>query len=199
MGQEWRRKRQRRLRGHKLGYGWPRLNVARLLTASLLLSVGLLVIGGTGHANAASTRAEYIAQVDPICQSFVASENAAYKAYRKNTKRWDHLALSGSVKAWLNATRRTSKSLMRFVQLDVALVEQIAAVSPPAADAGTVDTWLNDRRHANALTASAAAALNRPVPGIDKYFRQVGRANSWAAAGQRAIDGFGFQVCGVSV
>jgi hypothetical protein len=163
-----------------------------------VLSMGLIAVWAS-PADAASTRAEYIAQVDPICQPFVGPENVAYKAYRKNAKRWDHLAVSGSLKAWLNATRRTSKSLTRFVQLDVTLVEQIAAVPPPAADAGTVGTWLDDRRQANALTASAAAALNRPIPGIDKYFKQVKRANAWAAAAQRAIDGFGFQVCGVLV
>jgi hypothetical protein len=150
-------------------------------------------------AHAASTRAEYIAQVDPICQSFVSLENDAYRAYRKNSKRWFHLASSGTLKAWLNASRRTSKSLLRFTQIDSRLNEQIAAVSPPAADAGTVGTWLNDRRQADAFSASAAAALNRPVVQVGKYFKRVKQANAAAAASLRAIEGFGFQVCGVTV
>ena len=163
-----------------------------------VVSVGLVAVWAA-PADAASTRAEYIAQVDPICQPFVGPESAAYKAYRKNTKREGHLAGKGTLKAWLNATRRTSKSLTRFVQLDVTLVEQIAAVPPPATDAGTVGTWLDDRRKANGHAASAAAALNRPVPAVGEYFKQVKRANVWAAATQRAIDGFGFTVCGVTV
>jgi hypothetical protein len=163
-----------------------------------VLSMGLLAVWAA-PADAASTRAEYIAQVDPICQSFVGPENVAYKAYRKNDKRESHLAGKGTLKAWLNATRRTSKSLTRLVQLDMSLVDQIAAVSPPAADAGTVGTWLNLRRQTNAFAASAAAALNRPVPAVGKYFKLVDRANASIAAEQRAISGFGFQVCGVSV
>src|SRR5215204_3274570 len=130
-----------------------------------VLSVGIIAVGA-GPAHAAETRAEYIGQVDPICQSFVGPESVAYKAYRKNAKREGHLAGKGTLKAWLNATRRTSKSLTRLVQLDVSMIDQIAAVSPPAADAGTVGTWLNLRRQINAITAAAAAALNRPVPAV---------------------------------
>ena len=137
--------------------------------------------------------------MDPICQSFVGPENVAYKAYVKNVKREGHLAGKGTLKAWLSATRRTSKSLTRLVQLDVSMIDQIAAVSPPAADAGTVGTWLNLRRQTNAFSASAAAALNKPVPQIGKYFKLIKRTNASIDAAQRAIDGFGFQVCGVSV
>jgi|SRR5262245_11031113 len=150
-------------------------------------------------ANAASTRAEYITQVDPICAPFVSLENDAYRAYRRNSKRWFHLASSGTLKAWLNASRRTSKSLTRFSQIDMSLNEQIAAVPPPTADAGTIGTWLTDRRQADAFAASAAAALNRPVPQVGKYFKRVKQANGAAAASSRVIEGFGFQVCGVSV
>jgi hypothetical protein len=163
-----------------------------------VLSIGLIAIGAA-PAQAASTRDEYIAQVDPICQSFVGFENDAYRAYRRNTKRWDHLAGSGTLKAWLNATRRVSKSLMQFTQIDGSLNEQIAAVPPPAADAGTIGTWLNDRRQADALAASAAAALNRPVPQINKYFKRVKQANGSQESAGRAIDGFGLKVCQVSV
>jgi hypothetical protein len=163
-----------------------------------VLSVGLIAVWAA-PADAASTRAEYISQVDPICQSFVGPEHAAFRAYIRNDKREVHLARSGTLKAWLKATRRTSHSLVRFAQIDASLIEQVAAVSPPAADAGTVGTWLNYRRQANVHTASAAAALNRPVPEIGKYFKRAKQANAAVEAAGRAIEGFGFQVCEVSV
>ena len=150
-------------------------------------------------AHAASTRAEYIAQVDPICQSFVGPENVAFGAYVRNSKREGHLSGSGSLKAWLKATRRTSKSLTGYVQIDLNLLDQIAAVPPTAADAGTIGTWLNYRRQSDAFAAAAAAALNRPVPQIGKYFKRAKQANVSLDGAGRAIKGFGFQVCEVSV
>jgi hypothetical protein len=165
---------------------------------TFVLSVGLIAVG-VSPANAASTRAEYIAQIDPICQAFVGPENAALRSYRKADKRWFHLASSGTLKAWLKQTRRVSRSLQRLNQLDITLNDQIAAVPPPAADAGTVGSWLNTRRQVNAFTASAAAALNRPVPAVTKYFKLVDRANAAISTSTSAIAGFGLQVCGVSV
>jgi hypothetical protein len=165
-------------------------------TALALLAIAAVAVP---PAHAASTRAEYIAQVDPICQSFVGPENAALHAYRKNAKRWDRLASKGTLKAWLKQTRRVSQSLLRLTQLDTTLNDQIAAVTPPATDAGTIGAWLNARGQANAFAAAAARALNRPVPAISKYFKLVDRANAALDAASRAIAGFGFQVCGVSV
>jgi hypothetical protein len=163
-----------------------------------VLSVGLIAVWAA-PADAASTRAEYIAQVDPICQSFVGPEDVAYRAYVRDSKREAHLAGKGTLKAWLKATRRTSHSLTRFTQIDASLNEQIATVPPPAADAGTIATWLNNRRQFDALAASAAVALNRPVPQIGKYFKRVKQANASLDAAGRAIEGFGFQVCEVLV
>ena len=163
-----------------------------------VLSMGLIAVWAA-PADAASTRAEYLAQVDPICQSFVGPENVAFRGYVRNSKRWNHLAAKGTLKAWLDATRRTSKSLSQFVQIDVSMLDQIAAVPPPAADAGVIGSWLNARRQADAFSASAAAALNRPVPQIDKYFKRVDQANRSVDAAGRAIEGFGFQVCETSV
>ena len=50
-----------------------------------VLSVGLIAIWAA-PADAASTRAEYIAQVDPICQSFVGPLGDSWAGYHKNYK-----------------------------------------------------------------------------------------------------------------
>ena len=170
----------------------------RRILATLGLAVALIG-AGAAPAGADATRAEYIAQVDPICESFVGTHDAAVKAYTKDAKRMNHLAGKGTLKAWLKATRRTSHSLTRLTQIEESLFEAFAAVPPPAADAVTIGTWLDDRRRSTALAASAAAALNRPVPEIGKYFKQIKQANAAVAAAARAIEGFGFQVCGVIV
>jgi hypothetical protein len=164
----------------------------------LVLSMGLIAVV-TSPASAADTHAEYIAQVDPICESFVGTHDAAVKAYNKDVKRWEHLAGKGTLKAWLKATRRASHSLTRLTQIEESLYEAFAAVPPPAADAITIGAWLDDRRRSTALSASAAAALNRPVPEIGKVFKKIKKANAALAAADRAIEGFGFQVCGVII
>jgi hypothetical protein len=94
-----------------------------------VLSVGLIAVWAA-PANAASTRAEYIAQVDPICQSFVAPENAAFRSYRKNDKRWFHLASSGSLKAWLKQRFSRSRAGARSRRLFGGVCDQ----SPPILD-----------------------------------------------------------------
>ena len=170
----------------------------RRAAIAFVLSTALLVIWAV-PADAASTRAEYIAQVDPICESFVGTHDAAVKAYNKDAKRWEHLAGKGTLKAWLKATRRASRSLTRLTQIEESLYEAFAAVPPPAADAVTIGTWLDDRRRSTALSASAAAALNRPVPELGKVFKKIKHANAALAAADRAIEGFGFQVCGVII
>ena len=60
----------------------------------------------------------------------------------------NRLAKAGTLKAWVRQTRRAARSLSWFNQVHPGLTEQIAAVPPPAADAGTMGTWLNDRTQA---------------------------------------------------
>jgi hypothetical protein len=170
----------------------------RKAVVPFVLSVGLIAVWAA-PADAASTRAEYIGQVDPICQSLVDPHDAAVRAYNRSAKRMLHLSGSGTLKAWLAATRRASKLLTALTQVEVALLDQIAAVPPAAPDVGTIGTWLNGRRQSDALAASAAVALNRPVPQVGKFFKRIKQANSAFAAADRAIEGFGFQVCGVIV
>jgi hypothetical protein len=168
----------------------------RRALAAFAVSVGL--IGGwTADSYAASTRAEYVAQVDPICQSFVAPTVQALKAYNKNYKEWTRRLTKGSLKGWIRQTARTARSLHRFNQQHASLTEQIATVPPPAEDAVSVGTWLNDRKQADAFSEAAARAFARFK--FAQFHKKIAQANAADAAGIRAIAGFGFQVCGVSV
>jgi hypothetical protein len=156
--------------------------------------MGLIGVGAAS-ADAASTRAEYIAQVDPICQTFVGPENTAISTYHRNYKRWIHDATHGTLKNWVKQTRRTASSLAAFSQIHASMTEQVAAVPPVDADAGLITTWLNGRRQADAFATSAASALKRI--NVGRYFKLVRKVDKAEAAGAAAINGFGFHVCGV--
>ena len=193
MSQEWRRKRQRRLRGHKLGHGWPRMNVARFLTASLLLSLGLLVIGGTGRASAASTRAEYIAQVDPICRSWAGTLGRATTAYNHSLKRLNRVAKSGTFRAFVRQDKHTADALNHLGSMHTSATNQIEAVQPVPEDAGVILAWITDRRRAENYIWSAAGALRRGR--FARFSQQIARANEAVATSLHDIAEFGFQVC----
>ena len=162
---------------------------------AFVLSVGLIAVGGTGNASAASTRAEYVAQVDPICQAFRGPASGADNAYIKNYKRLLRVARKGTVKEFVRQTNRTAGSLLRFTQIHMSVTDQIATVPPAAADAGTVNTWLNYRRQSDAFSTSAASALKQFK--FERFFKQNDHAGAAEAAGRETIAPFGFQVCAV--
>ena len=165
-----------------------------------VLSVGLIAVWAV-PAEAASTRDEYIAQVDPICQSFVGPEGAAGTAFLNNLKRLGRVSKSsvksGNFKPFIRQTRRTARSLNGVAQIDLSLNDQIAAVSPPPADAGLIHSWLDGRRQVDGLLTSAASALAQfKFRLFLTRFRQVPAVND---AANRPVSGFGFQVCGVVI
>jgi hypothetical protein len=163
----------------------------RRTVVALVLSVGLIA---ASPANAASTRAEYIAQVDPICQSFVGAMGDAWGAYHRAYKRMIRLAKSGTPKAFLRQTRRTAGSLNQLARTRTSMTDQIAVVPPPTTDAGTVGTWLGYLRNEEGFEVSAASALRRLA--INKFFKRLRQADKAETAGTQVISGFGFQACG---
>ncbi len=160
------------------------------------LALALLAVPAVAAtpANAATTRLEYIAQVDPICQSFEGPVDDAWAAYARNDRRWARASKYGTPKAIVRTAKQTARSLAGWAQTLTRLIDQIAPVPPPAEDAVTVSTWLDLRRQANANEVSAASALKRG--NVPKYFRLLRPADAESDASERAISGFGFQVCG---
>jgi hypothetical protein len=158
-----------------------------------VLSVGLIAVWAT-PANAASTRAEYIAQVDPICQSFVGPMGDAWGTFTRAFKRTTRAAKAGNTKAFLRAVKNESQSLNQLAATRASLIGQITALPPPEADAATIGTWLNHLRQEVAFE-SAGASANLKLQ-IGKYFRKLRQADKAERAGGQAISGFGFQVCG---
>jgi hypothetical protein len=158
----------------------------------LVVSMALITVWAA-PADAASTRAEYIAQVDPICQSFEGPVDDGWAAYVRNFKRWVRAAKHGTPKAIVRGAKRTARSLAQWAQTLTRLFDQIAAVPPPAEDAATLSAWTNHRRQANAYNVATASAIRQGK--IAKADRLVRQADAEAEASERAISGFGFQVC----
>ena len=162
-----------------------------------VLSVGLIAVWAA-PANAASTRPEYVAQVDPICQSFVGPNDDAFHAWFKNEKLLGPVAKNGTLKQFGAQTKRIARSLKRIAQIQANLTNQIAAIPAPTEDFGTVGAWLNYRRQEEAFLRSAASILVQFRP-YKQYFRKLNMADAADEAATRTVSGFGFQVCEVIV
>jgi hypothetical protein len=164
------------------------------LRGAIVAALLAIAVVGVTPAHAAPTRAEYIAQVDPICHSFVGPMGGAWGSFRRAFKRMDRLAKSGTVKAWLKQTRRTAASLTQLSQIRTSMTDQIAVLVPPAADSGTVGLWLGYLRNEGAFESSAASALL--ALSIDKFFKRLGQADKAWLQGKETATGFGFHTCG---
>jgi hypothetical protein len=159
--------------------------------------VGLIAVWAA-PADAASTRAEYVAQLDPICQSFVGPNDDAFRAWSKNEKRLGRVARHGTLKQFGAQTKRIARSLARLAQIQANLTDQIATVAPPPEDFATVGTWLDYRRQEETHLRSAASVLVQFRP-YKQYFRQLGMAQTADQAATNTVSGLGFQVCEVIV
>ena len=148
---------------------------------------------GAVPAQAASTRAEYIAQTDPICSAAAPAISQAYGSYNRNYKRWLHQTTHGTLKSWVKQTRRTGASLGRYIQAEASLTGQLQAVPPAPGDESMVGSWLSYRQQADALGAAAATALSHIQ--VVRFFKLASRADKAAVAGVRVAEGVGFQVC----
>jgi hypothetical protein len=160
-----------------------------------MLAVAAIAIGPTA-AQAASTRAEYVAQVDQICTGFA----PRFQALRPNFKK---------IEANLNRVRtesdaqekrrlnRVYRLLGRYVGKQArtfgAMAEQVAIVAPAAGDEAAVDQWIQGLRQFASLQAQSAPAFKH---------RRFGRAGalgqqSLAALnnGGAAVASFGITAC----
>jgi hypothetical protein len=136
--------------------------------------------------------------VDPICQSVVDPANIAVNTEEQSLNKW----------LWNGGAHRQGEG----VENSDETVRRIAGWARPVArrshcsDRGgtapagrcqTVGRWLDGRRQSEALAASAASALRKFKTRVfSKRFRAAGDSYQTSL---RAISGFGFQVCGVTV
>ena len=147
----------------------------RGLTVTSTLAIALAFTAAPSTAGAASTRAEYIAQVDPICQSFVAPLTGAFSSYHKAFKSLNKHAKSGSLKSFIRSIKKTARTLDAVAQLHLSMTAQISAVPPPAADSATINAWTTALGQEQANEVGAATALRKFKFGA--FFKRLDQAN----------------------
>jgi hypothetical protein len=117
------------------------------IPALAVLAVTVAFAVFAAPASAATTRAEYVAQVDPICQAGIAQETAVARPLTKKLHRLKKHARSREARR--RADKRATRALARFYDF-VAVVEQgvtaqIATTPPPTEDTSLIQVWLRVR------------------------------------------------------
>jgi hypothetical protein len=150
----------------------------RLLIGGLVAALAI-TLTSAASASAAPTRAEYIAQADPICQATIDAQikAAGPKGFVGPLKQ-GHLQAAG-------------RSMRRVFTALAPGVEQLAAIEPPAADSLLIGTWVQQNRAEVPLGMRVAGMLiHDRLP--RKLLNRLGKLNTSTHA---LVAGFGFQYC----
>jgi hypothetical protein len=144
--------------------GMPR--VAQGLIAFAIFTIALAIVAT--NVNAATSRAEYVAQVDPICQAGQGQEFAAQHRAAKKLHRLRKHERSGSRKARKRTFRQEDRLVSRLYDFIAAVEEgvnaQIAAITPAIEDTSLVQVWLRVRGEKVVATQRVARAFAKGDP-----------------------------------
>jgi hypothetical protein len=150
-----------------------RNTVVIALTAML---VGVLAVGS---ASGAATRAEYIAQADPVCAKDLRLQHHALKGFFADLSR----------ERWAPAARKLSRSIPPYVKM----IDKLKGISPPSADAEALGKWVKGLSSQVPLARRLVSALHGGVRGkIDKRNRALFSASSKTMG---IVRGYGFISC----
>jgi hypothetical protein len=125
----------------------------RLRPPHLLLLALCCLLAIPAAAHAAATRAEYVAQADPVCAS-------ANRDIHRLNKRFSSLDKDGRYGAAGQTLKRTGARLS-------ASIAQVRSITPPPGDEQTISSWLGE--------VARIAANNRRMGTAEaqQHFRRV--------------------------
>jgi hypothetical protein len=143
--------------------------------AAALLLIGLAAAPSYG----ASTRAEYIAQADPICAPRLArvTHLTNLSASAVNRERFKQAA-----QKWRRARSTFADG-----------ISQLAAITPPPADAAVVSAWLDSLRRQLPIANKVLSAMARG--NRNAILRRLFQLADASSETQDMVRGFGFQSC----
>jgi len=156
-------------------------------------------------ASAATTRAEYVAQVDQICSQssrdsgrlgpklkilFGPNALSPIPGAPQPTKKQIHRSLNRLV-------NRIARILATFNRTFSATTEQIALVPAAPGDEGAVAQWISGLRQYAIHTAESLRALRHHKPGAALFLQ--GLAVDALNSGGAAVQGFGIGICTTSL
>jgi len=148
-------------------------------TLCAVVAAAAVLAASAAPASGAATRAEYIAQADPICAKDLRLQGMALKGYFNDLAK----------ERWRPAARKMSKAIPPYVEM----VGDLRALSPPAADAPGITDWENKLASQIPLARRLASALR------SENRRRIGKSNNrLIAASTKAmamVRGFGFKDC----
>jgi hypothetical protein len=164
-------------------------------TRAIAVAIGLVVLATPATAaNAASTRAEYVAQVDPICQAGQAQERAAFKAYVKSAKRYlRRHPNSDPDKPSKQIFRLVTRLYSRILAIDRSVLAQLNSIPPAAGDEAAVAEWLGVRTQSADLLERSIHALQRQK--LKLFFRLYLKSIRRSLQATLPISDFGFRYC----
>jgi hypothetical protein len=150
--------------------------VAGVLAA---IAIALSIAAPSAGAQISLARAQYISQADPICATGI-------RAVKKDLKgvSSDIFELRGD-----KAARKFRRAKRPFGDM----IDALAALRPPDADASLIASWLGELRDQQPLVRRLIRALKRDV---DKRARiALFKLERASRATEQLVVGYGFQAC----
>jgi hypothetical protein len=168
-----------------LGFGWGAI-------ATALVAVVLAVTAS--HAHAATTRAEYVAQADPICLAGMNQEAAISHPLQKAAKRAKRHPGRKSDRR-LNRTVRAY--FQQYTAIEHSVNDQIAAVPPAPEDVSLIQVWLRARDDLTDLEARLFASKphGRGLKAFAHLFTDFFTLAARQLEVADLVRDFGFQYC----
>jgi hypothetical protein len=154
------------------------LEVKRCPKQSLLGALVIPLIAASS-ASAETTRAQYIAQADPICATSLKRQSTALQGFLPEVKRGD--------------LKKAAGRFRHAVAFFSGGVERLATLEPPAADSPLISTWLQAlRAEVPVLKKYAKALAGRDVRRLRRVTRRYLNAAAYSSG---LVRDYGFQVC----
>lgn len=157
--------------------------------ASALMALGALAVlaaaaqpafaQGEGYGPPPPTRADYIAQADPICREGN-RKSAPYFGKVDKLVRKDRLVAAG-------------RNLIKGERLQLKTGRKLAELEPPPADTDRIERWLSLVQRGVRRAITAGQWLTRG--NLDRAARIFGQGQRLFAKGRRQVRPIDFQVC----
>jgi hypothetical protein len=164
--------------------------------------VGLLVsLALVPAAQAASTRAEYVAQAEPLCK---AASDSLTKPDKKFTKGLKKARPKQKPKPGSKAAKAYARKVFHlaggfyvsFGKTVSGLQGQLTAIPPPTADAAVLNQWLGSMSTAaGTMTDIGTRLRSKSLKKALVASGQLGEIEKELKATDAIVSGFGFQQC----
>lgn len=151
----------------------------RMAMGPLALIVVAVGLGGAAIAFADTTRADYIAQAEPICRANTDANRHILKGAKSKAK---HGHLSAAGRQFTRAASAFSSTL-----------DQLAAIPQPAADTAVLSRWIGYLRLEGDYLGRVAQALKKAQR--NKAEGYAVRLNRNANLANQVVTGYGFSAC----